>query len=357
MNGTEDTTASQPELAYGEGPATVAVLGSGSWGTALAALLAGAGHAVRLWARDPGLVSAMRAEHENRQYLPGIRLAATISPTFNMQEAVAGTQVVLFAVPSGAMRAVAGEAAGAIPTGALLISAAKGLEEATGCRMSQVVSEALADAPDRLVALSGPNLAVEVAHGAPTASVVAAANPAAALAAQRLFSCHRNPTFRVYTSRDVIGVELGGAIKNVIAIGAGVCDGQGFGDNSKAALMTRGLTEAIRLGVAQGAQAQTFLGLSGVGDLIATGGSRLSRNYRVGFALGQGRTLPEVLAELGQVAEGVPTTAVLHDLATRSGIEMPLCTALRALLFDNRSAAEVIRELMLRPPKEESLPL
>jgi glycerol-3-phosphate dehydrogenase (NAD(P)+) len=223
--------------------------------------------------------------------------------------------------------------------------------------MSEVVAEVIPDAVTRLVALSGPNLAVEVARGAPTASVAASANPKAAQAAQRLFSCRENPTFRVYTSRDVTGVELGGAIKNVIAIGAGVCDGQGFGDNSKAALMTRGLTEAIRLGVAQGAQAQTFLGLSGVGDLIATGGSRLSRNYRVGFALGQGRSLPEILAELGQVAEGVPTTDVLHDLAIRSGVEMPLCAGLRAMLFEHRSASEVIRELMLRPPKEETLPL
>ena len=346
-----------PDLAYNAGPATVAVLGAGSWGTALATLLAIAGHSVQLWAREPALARAMLHQRENLRYLPGIRLSPAITPTANMQAAVGEAQVVLFAVPSGGLRAVAREAAELADPRALLISAAKGLEEGTAHRMSQVVAEMIVDAPLRLVALSGPNLAVEVARGAPTASVAAATNPAAALAAQRLFSCRENPSFRVYTSRDVIGVELGGAIKNVIAIGAGVCDGQGFGDNSKAALMTRGLTEAIRFGIAQGAQAQTFLGLSGVGDLIATGGSRLSRNYRVGFALGQGRSLPDILAELGQVAEGVPTTGVLHDLAMRTGVEMPLCSALRALLFDNRSAAEVIRELMRRPPKEESLPL
>lgn len=344
-------------ISYSDGPTTVAVLGAGSWGTALALLLATAGHSVRLWARDPELARAILDEGENRRFLPGIRLARSISPSATMEVAIVGAQVVVLAVPSGGIREVATEAARFLGPRALLISAAKGLEEGTGLRMSEVVSEVIGEAAPRLVALSGPNLAVEVARGAPTASVAASGEPAAALAAQRLFSCRANPTFRVYTSRDVIGVELGGAIKNVIAIGAGVCDGQGFGDNSKAALMTRGLTEAIRLGVAQGAQAQTFLGLSGVGDLIATGGSRLSRNFRVGFALGQGRTLPDILAELGQVAEGVPTTRVLHDLAVRSGVEMPLCAALGGLLFHNRSAAEVIRELMQRPPKEESIPL
>jgi len=344
-------------LSYLDGPAAVAVLGAGSWGTALAVLLAAAGHTVRLWSRDALLAGAILEQRENRRYLPGIPLSAAIAPTADIQEAVGNAQVIVFAIPSGGMREVAHEAGEFIDPDALLISAAKGLEEGTAQRMSQVVAEVIAETGPRLVALSGPNLAVEIARGAPTASVAAATNPAAALAAQRLFSSRDNPTFRVYTGRDVIGVELGGAIKNVIAIGAGVCDGQGFGDNSKAALMTRGLTEAIRLGVAQGAQAQTFLGLSGVGDLIATGGSRLSRNYRVGFGLGQGRSLPSILEEIGQVAEGVPTTGVLHDLAVRSGIEMPLCSALRSLLFEGRNAAEVIRELMMRPPREESLPL
>lgn len=335
----------------------VAILGAGSWGTALALLLGAAGHSIRLWAREPELVAAIRDAAENRRYLPGITLARSIAPTFDMEEAVTGADTVLLAVPSGAMREVARHASEFVMPGALLISAAKGLEEDTGRRMSEVVVETIPDSEARVVALSGPNLAVEVARGMPTASVAAAYDAAASRAAQRLFSCRNNPTFRVYTSRDVIGVELGGAIKNVIAIGAGVCEGQGFGDNSRAALMTRGLTEAIRLGVARGAQAQTFLGLSGVGDLIATGGSRLSRNYRVGVALGEGRSLQSILAELGQVAEGVPTTHVLHELALQNGVEMPLCSALRAVLFDGRSAAEVIRELMLRPPKEESLPL
>ena len=220
--------------------------------------------------------------------------------------------------------------------------------------MSQTLGEVFPDACDRIVALSGPNLAVEIARGAPSASVAASINSDAARHIQRLFSCQATPTFRVYTSRDVAGVELGGAIKNVIAIGAGVCDGLGFGDNSKSALMTRGLTEAIRLGVTQGAHPDTFRGLSGMGDLMATGASRLSRNYRVGYALGQGRVLADVLKELGQIAEGVPTTRVLCELARRQGVEMPLCKALNSVLFEGRSAPDVIRSLMLRPPKEEN---
>ncbi|HZO88704.1 MAG TPA: NAD(P)H-dependent glycerol-3-phosphate dehydrogenase [Chthonomonadaceae bacterium] len=333
--------------------ANVCILGAGSWGTALATLLADNGHAVRLWARDAALAEALSAARENRRYLPGIPLPEAVAPTADIETALAGAEVVVFAVPSGAVRQVAREAARHIASEALLISAAKGLEEGTGARMSQVLAAELPGSEGRTIALSGPNLALEVARGVPTASVAASTNPEAARAAQRLFIGQPTPTFRVYSGRDVIGVEFGGAIKNVIAIGAGICDGLGYGDNSKAALMTRGLTEAIRLGVAQGAEAATFLGLSGVGDLIATGASRLSRNYRVGFALGQGRALPDILAELGQVAEGVPTTRVLCDLAARSGVEMPLCAALHAVLFARRAPLAVIRELMLRPPKAE----
>lgn len=336
-----------------ENAVTIAVLGAGSWGTALAALLAVNGHDVRLWARDPALAHALRETGENARYLPGIPMPQTIMPTADLEAALTGAEAIVFAVPSGAMRQVAQEAAPYFAPNALLVSAAKGLEERTGLRMSQTLAQAIPGAEARIVALSGPNLAVEVARGIPTASVAASTNPEAAQATQRLFTGQPTPTFRVYTGRDLIGVELGGAIKNVIAISAGVCDGLGYGDNSKAALMTRGLTEALRLGVAQGAEAATFLGLSGVGDLIATGASRLSRNYRVGYALGQGRALPDILTELGQVAEGVPTTRVVCALAARSQVEMPLCAALHALLFEQRAAPDVIRELMLRPLKEE----
>ena len=335
----------------------IAVLGAGSWGTALAALLAANGHTIHLWAREPELIAALLDDRENARYLPGIHLPPAVTPSADLRDALSGVGVVVFAVPSGAVREVAQKSVWLMPSDALLLSAAKGLEDNTGLRMSQVLAEVIPGSYHRIVSLSGPNLAVEVAKGAPTASVAASANPAAALAAQRLFTGQTNPTFRVYTARDVIGVELGGAIKNVIAIFAGVSDGMGLGDNSKAALMTRGLNEAIHVGVAQGAEAQTFLGLSGVGDLIATGTSKLSRNYRVGYALGQGRSLATVLAELGQVAEGVPTTSVLCKLARQSNVEAPLFSALRSMIVDNRSASDVMRELMLRPPKEERLAL
>ena len=333
--------------------ARIAVLGAGSWGTALASLLALNGHAVRLWARDRALVEALLTVRENRRYLNGIALADAILPTDSLEFALAGAEVVVFAVPSGAVRQVAKEAVPFLSSDALLLSAAKGLEGETGLRMSQTLAAVFADAAPRTVVLSGPNLALEAARGLPTASVAASINPTASRAVQRLFLNQSAPTFRIYTGRDVIGVELGGAIKNVIAIGAGVCDGLGFGDNSKSALMTRGLSETIRLGVAQGAEQQTFLGLSGIGDLMATGASHLSRNWRVGHALGKGQALADILAELGQVAEGVPTTHVLCDLASRIQVEMPICTALHAILFEDRTPAEVIHSLMLRPPREE----
>jgi glycerol-3-phosphate dehydrogenase (NAD(P)+) len=329
------------------------VLGSGSWGTALAALLAENGHTVHLWAREPELAAALASTRENRRYLPGIPLPTAVTPTADLPAALVGAEIVVFAVPSGAVRAVAQNSRPHIASDALLLSAAKGLEDPTGLRMSQVLAETIPGAASRVVVLSGPNLAVEIARKLPTASVAASANPEAAREIQFAFSRQPVPTFRVYTGRDVIGVELGGAIKNAIAIAAGISDGLGYGDNSKAALVTRGLSETIRLGRAQGADPATFLGLSGVGDLMATTASRLSRNYRVGYALGQGRSLEAILAELGQVAEGVPTTHALCDLAARSGVEMPLCLALRAVLFDRRPALELLRELMLRPLREE----
>lgn len=336
---------------------SIAVLGAGSWGTALAIILADNGHHVRLWARDRHLLHALRERHENPRYLPGFPLPDRITPAANLADATRDVEVVVFAVPSGSLREVAQMAAPHIPAPALLLSAAKGLEEGTGLRMSQVLSTVIPHAEQRVVALSGPNLAVEVARKLPTASVAASTCPEAARRIQQLFSTQPCPTFRVYTNHDIVGVELGGAIKNVIAIGAGVCDGLGFGDNSKAAFLTRGLTETIRLGVAQGAEARTFLGLSGAGDLFATSASRLSRNYRVGYALGQGRPLQEALQQIGQAAEGIPTTHALCTIARRAHVDMPLCNAIYALLFEGRSAPDVIRELMLRPLKAEVEPL
>ncbi len=331
----------------------VAILGGGSWGTALALILGQAGKEVTLWARDETLVAEFHRSHLNRQYLPEIPLPASVRMTHDLKESVEGAEAILWAVPSGAFRAVAQSVAPYISQDALLISTTKGLEEGSGLRMSELLALAFSCAEPRIVALSGPNLALEVARGVPTATVAASQSKEAAQGAQSLFLGATQPTFRVYTSRDVIGVELGGAIKNVIAIGAGICEGLGFGDNAKAALVTRGLAEIVRLGVCLGAEPETFLGLSGVGDLFATTSSRLSRNYRVGLGLGQGEPLPAILERLGQVAEGVPTTQVVSQLASKHRVEMPLCHALASVLFESRTATEVIRELMLRPPKEE----
>jgi len=270
-----------------------------------------------------------------------------------LKAALDGAQVVVFAVPSAGMAEVARAAAPFIEPSALIINAAKGLEESTGKRMSEVIEECLRHAGKASVpvaAISGPNLALEVARGLPTATVAASTSTEAAVACRELWM---GPTLRVYTSRDIVGVELAGAMKNVIAIGAGVCEGMGYGDNSRAALMTRGLAEITRLGVALGADHRTFLGLAGVGDLIATGGSRLSRNYRVGLGLGQGKRLDVILREIGQVAEGVPTTRAICALADQVGIEMPVSRAIHAVLFEGAPVADTIRRLMSRPPRDE----
>jgi glycerol-3-phosphate dehydrogenase (NAD(P)+) len=329
----------------------VAVLGAGSWGTALAALLPEA-ERVSLWARHADLAGSIQSRRENERYLPGIPLAANIHATADLAGTLEGAECVVFAVPSAGMHEVARDTGPHIPSGALLVNAAKGLEDATGLRMSEVLAQTLGEAArPRIAALSGPNLALEVARGIPTASVAAAVDAETARACQSLFM---GRTFRVYTSDDLTGVELAGAMKNVIAIAAGICEGLGFGDNSRAAIMTRGLAEITRLGTALGAKPATFLGLAGVGDLIATGGSRLSRNYRVGVGLGQGRPLAGVLEEIGQVAEGVPTTRAICLLAHRSGVEMPVSEALHAALFDGASVSHAIERLMARSPRNEA---
>jgi glycerol-3-phosphate dehydrogenase (NAD(P)+) len=306
---------------------------------------------VTLWARDTNLVNAIDALRENVRYLPGIPLSENIRAVAHLDEALDGANCVVFAVPSAGIREVAAAAAPHMENVELVVSASKGLEDATGLRLCEVIEEVAPGIADRVSALSGPNLALEVARGIPTASVAASTNAEIARSCQSLWM---GPTFRVYASTDIVGVELAGAMKNVIAIAAGICEGLGFGDNSRAALMTRGLAEITRLGAALGAQTATFLGLAGVGDLIATGGSRLSRNYRVGIGLGQGHPLDDVLAEIGQVAEGVPTTRAICVLAKRTAIEMPISEALYAILFENASVRDSITTLMLRPPKQES---
>ena len=329
----------------------VTVLGGGSWGTALAILLAQNGHTVVLWARDEMLVEHLMHERENHHYLPGFPLPSNVNPTSSMSQACRQAQMLVIAVPCHAVREVMELASPMLPPSTILLSAAKGLEAGTGLRMTELLREVAPAWSAHTAALSGPNLAVELARGAPTAGVVAAQSLDTATAVQQLFSIQ--PTLRLYTSTDTVGVELGGAIKNVIAIGAGICDGLGLGDNAKAALMTRGLAEAVRLGVAKGAHANTFLGLSGVGDLVATAASNLSRNHRVGYALGVGKTLPAALDEIGQIAEGVPTTRVICKLASDADVEIPLCCGIESVLFENAPPHQVLESLMQRPLKTE----
>lgn len=328
----------------------VAVLGAGSWGTALALLLAEGG-AVRLWDRTPALVESLRTDRENRRYLPGFSLPPAITVTADMAEALAGgAACIVVAVPSAAVGEVLALAAPYLPAACDIVLAAKGLEPDTGQLPFEVAGAALAPAMARgtapsLVALSGPNLAAEVARGVPAAAVAACPDM---VAAHRVAERFNRPAFRVYVSADRTGVEMGGAIKNVLAIAGGVSDGLGYGDNTKAALLTRGLAEMTRLGVAYGALPETFYGLAGVGDLMATAASRLSRNWRVGEGLAKGGTLQDVLTQLGQVAEGVPTARAVARLAAEKGVEAPVCAAVHALLFEGVAPSDVVMSLTAR---------
>ena len=329
----------------------VAVIGAGSWGTALAMALGQAGWQVRLWARRAEIADAIQRERRNPQYLSEFPLPDEVRATADLGETVAGAGMVILAVPSDGIRAVCERLGACVEPHQGIISAAKGLEHQTGRRLSQVIAERLGDriaAPPAV--LSGPNLAPEVAARIATASVVACPDAAFAGRAQAVLS---TPRFRVYTNPDVIGVELGGALKNIIAIGAGASDGLGFGDNTKAALLTRGLTEITRLGVALGARAETFRGLSGMGDLVATCASRQSRNYRVGYELAQGKALGDVLAGMSQVAEGVETTRAAQLLAAQVGVEMPIAAAVHAVLFGDATPAEAVKSLMTRAWRDE----
>lgn len=331
---------------------TVAVLGAGAWGCALAHLLAGKGHEVRLWDRNAETVAGILATGENVRALPGLDLGEGVTPTGSVAQALSGSDWVIVAVASDGVREVAAACAPFLESRMLVLSASKGLDVETGLTMSECLVSVFADAAYAgLAVLSGPNLARELVRGVPSASVVASDNPPVARAAQHLLMT--DSTFRVYTHTDVKGVELGGALKNVLAIGAGLSDGLGFGDNTKAALMTRGLAEMTQLGVAAGGQAVTFLGLSGVGDLLATSGSRLSRNYRVGLGLASGQTLKTVLRGLGQAAEGVPTAKAAGILSRRYGVETPVLASLASVLFDGVPPAHAVDALMRRAAREE----
>jgi glycerol-3-phosphate dehydrogenase (NAD(P)+) len=327
----------------------LAVIGAGSWGTTVAALGARNAEHVTLWARRPELAEALNASGENPDYLPG-RPIGTVLATAELAEALEGADVVALAVPSHGFRSVLSAAAPFVPREALVLSLAKGLEQGSLKRMTEVAAEVLAGHDDsRIGVLTGPNIASEVAAGMPTASVVAMADEGAA-AIQRLFM---TDTFRVYTNPDVVGCEVAGVVKNVVALAAGIAQGLGVGDNARAALITRGLAELTRFGLALGGNPLSFLGLAGIGDIVVTCTSPRSRNRSVGEALGRGRPLADVLGEMMMVAEGVRSTAAVLDRAAAAGVEMPIAEQVQAVLDGSRTPAAAVASLMMREAKSE----
>jgi glycerol-3-phosphate dehydrogenase (NAD(P)+) len=325
----------------------VAVLGAGSWGTTLAIHLAGAGHEAALWGNDGDQLAQIERERENRKFLAGIPLPPGVKVQPQLKAALEGAEFHLYVVPSQAVRAVAGQVAATGARG-VAVCASKGLELGTLRRMSEVLAESLSDpAP---VALTGPSHAEEVAAGVPTSIVAACVDEARARAVQQLCA---TPRLRVYTNDDVAGCEYGGALKNVIAIAAGVCDGLGYGDNTKGALLTRGLAEIGRLGVAMGGRRETFFGLTGMGDLVTTAMSRHSRNRHVGEQLGRGETLEHVLDGMVMVAEGVNTARAARDLGRARGVELPITEQVCAIALEGKNPRDALQELMTRDLKRE----
>lgn len=327
-----------------------AVIGGGAWGTALGHVLASRGHDTVLWAREPDVVEHVNVTHANPRFLAGATLHEALRATTRMSEAVHEAECVVFAAPSHVLRAVVQSGAASVPAGATLVVATKGIERATLALMTDVVAAEVRGRP--VVALSGPSFAQEVVHGQPTAVVAASHDRTAREQVQRALS---GGPLRLYTSEDVTGVELGGALKNVMAVATGIAEGVGLGLNSRAALITRGLAEMIRLGVSVGARVETFAGLAGMGDLVLTCTGALSRNRAVGIAVGQGTSLSEVLASKESVAEGVVTTTSALALAERQGVDMPIARAVSRVLFESASAREVVAELMgreLRPERD-----
>ena len=325
-----------------------AVIGAGSWGTALAVQLGRSGTVVRLWARDAATARVIADARENRRYLPGVTLPASVHATGDHAEALDGSSLVVLAVPSHFLRQVLVPMAAAVPRGAMLLSAAKGFEPSSALRMSEVLGQVVAG---RAVAvLSGPSFAREVAAGLPTALVVASTDAGVARRLQERLSA---PAFRVYTNRDVIGVETGGALKNVIAIATGLSDGLGLGENARAALITRGLAELGRLALALGGQPATLAGLAGLGDLVLTCTGSQSRNHRIGLAIATGQTLAEAEAATPMVAEGVRTVASALMLAGRAGVSMPICEEVSAVLFGAKPVRDALASLLARDPRPE----
>ena len=333
----------------------VAILGTGAWGTTLARLAAqglegeASGADVVLWEHHAERAAEIERERENRAYLPGFHLPPRLRVTSDLADAVRGRDVIVLVTPSQRMREHARMLAPLLTDGVVVVSASKGLELGAHLRMSQILAQEL-PAATRIGALSGPNLAREVAQGLPTGSVVASADPDAA---SRVRDALSTPTFRVYTSNDVVGVELGGALKNIIALGVGVNDGLGYGDNAKATFMTRGLAEMSRLALAAGANPLTLAGLAGLGDLICTCASPLSRNRTLGLELAAGKSLEQALAERKTVTEGVTTTRAALELAANLGVELPITEQIARVLFEGKPVGEAVSSLMERDPKHE----
>lgn len=329
----------------------ISVIGAGSWGTTLARLLAKKGRTVRLWVREPDVLSEIETKRENTVFLPGIRLPDKILATGSLEEALDNAGLIVSVVPSHGIREVFTAAAGFIPVGAVIVSASKGIEERTHLSSSAVINDTLSGGSDCVVVvLSGPTFAREVAAGLPAAVSAASVSAAAVALVQDVFS---TPAFRVYTNADPVGVELGGALKNIIAIASGISDGLELGSNARAALITRGLAEIARLGKAMGASAETFAGLSGIGDLVLTATGPLSRNRTVGLRIGRGEGIDEIVASMKMVAEGVKTSRSVSELAREKGVQMPITDEVCRVLFESKAPKEAVMELMSRELKGE----
>jgi glycerol-3-phosphate dehydrogenase (NAD(P)+) len=329
----------------------IGVVGAGSWGTALANLLADKGYFVSLWAYESEVEKQILNERENKIFLPGVKLSERLIPSGDLTHVVSGKDLLLVVVPSHVMREISQKFSPHVSENALMVSASKGIENITHLTMSQVLKETIPHiAENRFAALSGPSFAKEVAGKVPTLISVASKDTEVASFIQRVFA---TSYFRVYTNNDMIGVEVGGAIKNVIAIASGIIDGLGLGLNTRAALITRGLTEIRRLGTHMGAQPDTFAGLSGIGDLLLTCTGALSRNYTVGKKIGEGKKSEEILSEMRMVAEGVKTAKSVYNLSRKLGVEMPICHEIYRILYENNSPVEAVRRLMTRELKNE----
>ena len=328
--------------------ADISIIGAGSWGIALAVLLHKNGHQVTVWSAIEAEIKMLQKEHEHKDKLPGVRLPEDMVFTTDLEQAVKGAEVMVLAVPSPYTRSTSHSMASLVEEGQVIVNVAKGIEEKTLLTLSQIIEEEIPQA--NVAVLSGPSHAEEVGKGMPTTIVVGAKTKETAEYIQNLLM---NKVFRVYTSPDILGIELGGALKNVIALAAGIADGLGCGDNTKAALITRGIAEIARLGMTMGGKPETFSGLTGIGDLIVTCASMHSRNRRAGILIGQGKTMQEAMDEVKQVVEGVYSAKAAMGLAEKYGVEIPIIEQVNLVLFEGKPAAQALDELMLRDKKIE----